>query len=116
MKMIIKNRRRFALVFLIAYLTLIFTNAIHFHKYALLGESTIKEYSQTNNSTNHFYSDKYLICFVHQFSSSILDLKFSCNSFTTLNKSEDITIFSDENILPNRALSKKSNRAPPAFS
>ena len=116
MKMINKNRNRFALLFLTAYLTLIFTNVIHFHKYALLEDSTLKEYSQTNNSTNHFYSDKYLICFVHQFSSGILDLKFSCNRTVALIKSEDVTLFSDENIWPNHSLNTKTNRAPPVFS
>lgn len=111
-----KNRNRVASIFLFAYLMFVVTNAIHFHQCSLLLDQSYLANSQNTSAQNHFLSNNPTICVIHQFSNSILDLKFTNSVSCCTNGFQNLTSVVYAELIPNFFLKINSNRAPPTFS
>lgn len=113
----LKHKKIIANLFLAAYLAFAITNAVHFHAYSLFPESSFNNTIGSKSPGSHYFTDGNSLCVIHQFSSSILDLKFSSDDLSAVTavsgKSE--LLFNDK-LTSFFLLSKNSPRAPPVFS
>jgi len=113
----LKHKKIFASVFLAAYLAFAVTNAVHFHSYSLFPESSINNPSTAKTDGSHYFIGGSSLCVIHQFSSSILDLKFSSDDLSQVLKvTEQANLLVSDRLTSYFYLSKNSPRAPPLFS
>ncbi|NWF88113.1 MAG: hypothetical protein HXY50_01485 [Ignavibacteriaceae bacterium] len=113
----IKHKKIISGLFLAAYIAFAVMNAMHFHAYAFFPESSFNNINSTKWASSHYLTDNGSICVIHQFSSSILDLKFSSDDLSTnsLSGEKNELLFNDK-LTSLFSLSKNSPRAPPVFS
>lgn len=113
----LKHKKIIANLFLAAYLALAITNAVHFHSYSLFSESSFNNVSSTKSPASHYFTDGSSVCVIHQFSSSILDLKFTSDDLSQVLKvTEKHNLLISDRLTSYFYLSKNSPRAPPALS
>lgn len=113
----LKHKKIIANIFLAAYLAFAITNAVHFHSYSLFPESSINKSSTAKSEGSHYFIGGSSLCVIHQFSSSILDLKFSSDDLSQVIKvTEQANLLISDRLTSYFYLSKNSPRAPPVFS
>lgn len=112
-----RHKKTFSALFLAAYLTFVITNVIHFHSYSFFNEPSVKEPVKSQSPGSHYFIDGSSICVIHQFSNTVLDLKYSSDNLLTASKlDEELNLVLSDKLPPRVLYSKHSPRAPPIFS